>query len=188
MFDWSRFTTSGSAMFMMILSTVVLYAVIILLTRLSGLHSFSKVSGIDFAVTITIGAIIAQILLSPNPPLLIGVVALTSLFALQYGVTRLRRSWKGALHAVDNNPLLLMVGSEIQEDNLTRARLTHEDLYAKLREANVLSLNEVRAVIMERTGDVSVLHGDRNGPPLQPELLLGVRHAERLADQRTDDP
>ena len=38
--------------------------------------------------------------------------------------------------------------------------MARSDLVAKLREANVLDLKQVRAVVLETTGDVSVLHGD----------------------------
>ena len=41
-----------------------------------------------------------------------------------------------------------------------------------LREANALQLSQVRAVILEDTGDVSVLHGPEE---VDDELLEGVR-------------
>lgn len=46
-------------------------------------------------------------------------------------------------------------------ENLKKARLTENDVLAKLREANVLQFSDVRAVILEATGDVSVLHGSK---------------------------
>lgn len=57
-----------------------------------------------------------------------------------------------------------MRGSEILDDNLKEAEVTHDDLRAKLREANVTQLSQVKAVVMESTGDVSVLHNRRSGP------------------------
>jgi uncharacterized membrane protein YcaP (DUF421 family) len=73
---------------------------------------------------------------------------------------------------VDNAPLLLMDGRGVLEDNLASARVTHDDLRAKLRDANVLDTGQIHAVVFETTGDVSVLHGDE---PLDPEVLRGVR-------------
>ena len=54
--------------------------------------------------------------------------------------------------------------------------MTEADLRAKLREANVLAMDEIRAVVMESTGDVSVLHG----PPgsLSRELLRDVEEGD----------
>jgi len=44
---------------------------------------------------------------------------------------------------------------------------------AKLREANVFNYHEVEAVVLETTGDVSVLHGGSN---FDNDLLADVRH------------
>ena len=45
------------------------------------------------------------------------------------------------------------------------------DLIAKLRESNVLDFAEVRAAVLETTGDISVLHGDA----CDEALLRGVQ-------------
>ncbi len=50
--------------------------------------------------------------------------------------------------------------------------MTRSDVYAKLREANVIALDQALAVVLESTGNVSVLHGDG---PLDRRLLDGVR-------------
>jgi uncharacterized membrane protein YcaP (DUF421 family) len=60
----------------------------------------------------------------------------------------------------------------IIDDNLRAANMTRSDLYAKLREANAYDLSTVRAVVMESTGDVSVLHGDA---PIDDRVMEGVR-------------
>ena len=57
------------------------------------------------------------------------------------------------------------------ENALRKTRVAKDDLIAKLREANVLAMNRVRAVVLETTGDVSVLHGNE----LDDALLTGVR-------------
>jgi uncharacterized membrane protein YcaP (DUF421 family) len=56
--------------------------------------------------------------------------------------------------------------------------MTRSELRAKLREANVLEWSQIRAVVLETTGDVSVLHGDEGGTPLDPSLLEGVDGVE----------
>ena len=73
---------------------------------------------------------------------------------------------------MDNEPLMIMWGQDILEDNLKAAKMTRSDLMAKLREANVLRMEQVQAVIFEQTGDVSVLHGEG---PVDETLIAGVR-------------
>jgi uncharacterized membrane protein YcaP (DUF421 family) len=77
---------------------------------------------------------------------------------------------------VDNQPLLLMDGSKILYENLKIARVSEGDLRNKLREANVTRLEQVKAVVFETTGDVSVLHAE-DQKPLDDFLLEDVRRS-----------
>ena len=179
------FTTTWTTALLVVLSTLCVYAAVLVLTRLAGLRSFSKLSSFDFAITIAIGAVIASTLVSQKPALLQGAVALASLYGVQIAVAVARRRSAFVRGLVNNDPLLLMNGSEVLNENLRKAHMTRGDLHAKLREANVLDPGEVRAVVMETTGDVTVLHGDPDGTALHPVLLDGVRDAQRFV-QRDD--
>ncbi len=63
-----------------------------------------------------------------------------------------------------------MPNGEILDDALTRTRIARGDLLAKLREANVSDVSQVRAALLETTGDVSILHGEA----MEETLLNGV--------------
>jgi uncharacterized membrane protein YcaP (DUF421 family) len=175
MVDWTWIAAEGDAPLMIVLSAVALYGLLILYTRLVGLRSFSKMSGFDFAITIAIGSILASVTLWQKPTLWDGAVALGALFALQFVVGTLRKRVPGVTTLIDNAPLLLMDGPEVLSDNLRRANMTEADLRAKLREANVTRLTQVRAVVMESTGDVSVLHAPPDAPPIDDALLQDVQ-------------
>ena len=174
MIDWTWIWAEGDAALMVVLSAVALYGLLILYTRLVGLRSFSKMSGFDFAITVAVGSVLASVTLWQKPTLWEGAVALGALFGLQFVVGNLRKRIPGVTTAIDNAPLLLMDGPEVRSDNLRRANMTEADLRAKLREANVTQLEQVRAVVMESTGDVSVLHAPPDAPALDDELLTDV--------------
>ena len=57
------------------------------------------------------------------------------------------------------------------EEAMASARVSKSDVIAKMREANCLSLDQAQAVVLETTGDVSVLHGDT----LDERLVEGVK-------------
>ena len=153
------FTNANTLQFILI-STLGVYLFVVLLTRFFGKRSFSKMSSFDFACTIAIGSIIASTLLSKSVSLIEGVFGLTIIFLLQ-GVTAYLRRFSFFSDIVDNKPLFLMKGKEILWDNLKKAQVTEGDLRAKLREANVIELSEVKAVVFEATGDISVLHASK---------------------------
>ncbi len=167
--------TSLEAVSLVLLSAVIIYVELVVLTRVAGLRSFSKLSPFDFAITVAIGSVVATVLLTENPPLLQGMVGLAALYALQMGVAVARRRSSSVKGLVDNEPLLIMEEGQVLEENLEKGRMTRDDLRSKLREANVIRLDEVRAVVMEPTGDVSVLHGPPDGRELDERLLEAVR-------------
>lgn len=160
---------------MVILTTVGIYIALIVFTRIAGLRSFSKMSSFDFAVTVAIGSLIASTILTKNPPLLQAIAALATMYILQITVAKFRGISPSLQAAVDNEPLLLMRGTDVLDNNLKEAKVTYDDLRAKLREANVTQLSQVKAVVMETTGDISVLHHSDTEHELDSILLKKVR-------------
>lgn len=153
------------------LSAVAMYVALLGATRMAGLRSFAKLSSFDFAMTVAIGSLIASVILSPDTSLLQGLLGIASVFALQTLVGTLRVHERGMRSVVDNRPILLMDQDRVYERHLREARVTKGDLLAQMRKANVHDRNEVRAIVMETTGDISVIHADPDAA-VDLELLL----------------
>lgn len=159
-----------------LLRTLVIIVAVIGLVRLNGLRSFSKMSSFDFALTIATGSVIASTAMSVDQPIHVGAIAVAAIFAIQavIAIARTRASW--FQRAVDNTPLLLMRGPNMIEENLIAARMTRDDVMSKLREANVWEPDQVIAVVLETTGDVSVLHSGADRASADARYVLeGVR-------------
>jgi uncharacterized membrane protein YcaP (DUF421 family) len=145
---------------------------IILLVRIVGLRSFSKMTNFDFVMTIAIGSLLAGASQSSGwTGFLQSLAAMASLFAVQYSVARLRQVSERFEAVVQNEPVLLMKDGVMLKDALRQTRVDRDDLLAKLREANALDMSQIRAVVLETTGDISVLHGGN----VDPELLGGLK-------------
>ncbi|WP_316015714.1 DUF421 domain-containing protein [Roseobacter sp. HKCCA0434] len=157
---------------------LLLLAATILIVRIVGLRAFTKMSGFDFALTVATGSVLASALMSSDMSVWRGVGALAVIFAVQWLTARARANWEPVRQAIDNQPLLLMDGGTFLDDNLAASRVTRSDVIAKLREANVQHLGQVRAVVLESTGDVSVLHAEGDDADFDADLLLeGVRRS-----------
>lgn len=152
---------------------------VIVLARLHGLRSFAKMAPHDFATTVAVGSVLAGTAMA-SVPLFQGMAALVGLFLAQ----RLYQRWRmrGGDRFTDNAPVLLMRGQAVQWQALHAAGVTADDLRSKLREANVLHYGQVRAVVLESTGDIAVLHGSDDETLLDPDLLADVRGVD------ADDP
>lgn len=160
-----------------ILAGLLAFTLVVVMTRLIGRRTFSKMSSVDFAGTLAIGSLLAAMTLNGSVPLLTGMLAIVTIFGVQGLQSVLRMRSRGFRESVDNGPLLLMDGPRMLRENMARAQVSEQDVLGKLREANVLDFDQVRAVVFETTGDVTVLHGPADGPPLNPDLLRGVRRS-----------
>lgn len=163
---WTSWSDAGTVVLLALLMLLAVIAII----RVVGLRSLSKMSSFDFAVTVAIGSITASTVTSATS-FAEGALAVASLLAFQ-AVVALLRQRRSLGRFIDNTPMLLMQDGEFIEDALAHCRVTESDVVAKMREANALDRSCVRAVVLETTGDISVLHGEG---PLDPILLSGVR-------------
>ncbi len=167
-------TAPWSSIFETVVSALVIFTIILLIVRVAGLRTFAKMSSIDFASTIAMGSVLASVVINGTTSILKGAVALATIVTFQQVFAKLKFLSPGFEELSENSPVLLMEGTHFLEDNMQRVGVSRADLIAKLREANVLRLSEIEAVVFETTGDISVLHqsGDER---LEDILLEGVK-------------
>ena len=163
-----------------ILNSVIIFIVILVITRLAGLRTFAKMSPLDFASTIAIGSILATSILSSETSLLNGTFALGTIVFMQIVYGRLMKNFSAFHKLASNKPLFLMRNGIVLKENLDRSGVSREDLMAKLREANALKLSNVKAVVFETTGDVAVLHGE-GSEDVDDSILIGIEDLEEAS-------
>ncbi len=136
-------------------------------------------SSFDFASTIAIGSILAAVVMNIEQSILKGGIALAGIVLFQTFFSLAVRKSNFLSWFLTNKPMLLMKDGIILYDNLAKCNVGEADLIAKLREANVIHFNEVLAVVLESTGDMSVLH-NAEGKELMDKMLQGVRKIEEI--------
>ena len=166
---------SPSTLFNVFISALFIFGIVILITRISGLRTFAKMSSFDFASTIAVGSILASVIMNGSQSILKGTVALGTIIAFQTLFSFAKRRSDKLSSIITNTPMLIMDGDKILYDNLAKTNVSEEDLIAKLREANVRHFGEVLAVILESTGDVSVIHSSDEVEFDREQLLKGVQ-------------
>ena len=158
------------------LATVTMYLTLILCVRFLGQRSLANMSSFDLGIAIALGAVVGRTSLLLTPTLVAGMVAMLTLFATQTVLARSRRN-RRLDRAMNPGPVLLMAGRTLLADNLRSSHVAEDELRQKLRLAGVRNLDEVRYVLLERNGTVSVV---KRGEPLEPWLLSDIDEAARL--------
>lgn len=155
----------------LLLSAIALVWVIFVV-RVIGLRTFSKMTAFDFVATVATGSLLAGACQATTwPEFAQPTLAISALLGAQFVIAKLRQASDQIEETVQNEPVILMRNGKISDDALRETRVAHADLIAKLREANALRFSDVRAVVLETTGDISVLHGD----DLDDAMLEGAR-------------
>lgn len=146
---------------------------VIILVRLIGLRTFSKMTSFDFVITLATGSLTASAVSAKDwESFFQAVLAASALCGVQYFLARIRFRFPKVERELGNQALLLFSRGRFYQDAMRAARMTEADLYGKMREANALQVEEVQAIVLEETGDVTVLHG--KGPPDE-RIIEGVK-------------
>lgn len=140
--------------------------------RFIGLRSFSKMTAFDFITTVATGSLLANAASASTwIAFIVANAAVLALLGTQAIIAAMRVRSVGWFGVMENEPILLMRDGEMLPENMKKSRVSADDLRAKLREANALEFSRIRAVVLETTGDISVLHGSH----LEERLLKSVR-------------
>lgn len=131
------------------------YAALVLILRLSGKRTLSKLNAFDFIVTIAIGSTLASVVTTRSLSLVEGVAALALLVGLQFLVTATSVRWKGFHKAVTAEPALLLRNGEPIVAAMRRERIADDELLAAVRQAGGRGLHEAEAVILETDGSLT---------------------------------
>jgi len=136
---------------------VLAYAALVVVLRITGKRTLSKMNAFDFVVTVALGSTLATILLSKDVSLAQGVAALAVLVGLQFVITwsSVRARWVRRL--VTGEPSLLAYKGECLQEALRRERVTEDEVLAAARAAGLPRLESTDAVILETDGTFSVV-------------------------------
>lgn len=139
------------------------YTALVVLLRVSGKRTLSRMNSFDFVITVAIGATFGRVLTTRSVPLAEAVTAFALLITLQYVVTSLQIRSKRFSRLVTAEPTLLLYQGRVLHDALRAERLTEKELDGAVRKHGMGSLQEAEAVVLEADGRLSVIGPDSAG-------------------------
>ena len=139
---------------------VLAYVALVVLLRVSGKRTLSKMNAFDLVVTVALGSTLATVLLTKNVALADGALAFLLLICLQFAVTwsSVRARWVRQL--ATGEPLMLLYRGEFLPVAMRKARVTEDEVRAAVRSAGLDSMSKVHAVVLETDGSFSVVQPD----------------------------
>lgn len=133
------------------------YVALVLMLRVTGNRTLSKLNAFDLVVTIALGSVFASVLLSEGVALAEGLTAFALLIGLQYLVAVLSVKSETFAKFVRSEPVLLLRDGTPLPAALHRARVTQDELDTVMRTSGFTDPTAVSSIILEADGSFSVV-------------------------------
>ncbi|MDP1584526.1 MAG: DUF421 domain-containing protein [Bradyrhizobium sp.] len=146
-----------SDLWRVILVGTLAYAALVLLLRISGKRTLTKLNAFDLVITVALGSTLSAVLLNKSISLAEGVTAFAVLISLQFAITWLSVRSRGVEKIVKSEPALLLHHGEFLDRALRHQRITRQEVMSAIRADGKSELHEISAVILETDGSMSVV-------------------------------
>ena len=133
-------------------SYLALFAVI----RISGKRTLSKLNAFDFVVSVTLGSTLSSMILA-KVPIAEGIAAVAIIIGLQYLLAKIARESPMMERLINSRPTLLFYDGRFLDEALSKEMVTQEEVYAAVRNFRIENMGDVKAVVMELNGELTVV-------------------------------
>lgn len=158
-----------------ILRTVIMFVVILLALRASGRRGIKQLSIFELVLIIGLGSAAGDPMFYEDVGILPAFTVFLVVIALYITVTRLSDRFEKLEKLLEGEPLYVIRDGRIQMDAFAESGLSRDEFFAELRLRNVEHLGQVKMVLIETSGEFSILfyheNDVRHGLPIYPDEL-----------------
>ena len=135
----------------------IFYILLTLMMKLMGKRQIGEMQLSELVTTVLLSELAVLPVTDGDVPLLQGLIPLLLISSLEVVISFISRKSQKFRVLLNGNPITLYEKNRYIEQNLTKARVSREDIEAQVRINGFKSVDMVDSVILERTGKMSVL-------------------------------
>jgi uncharacterized membrane protein YcaP (DUF421 family) len=139
-----------------ILRTIVLYAIIVLIFRLMGKREIGELSVLDLVVFIMIAELAVVAIENPQDQFIKTVLPMFIIMITQIILAYFSLKNKKLRDMIDGQPSIIINKGKIDEHEMRKQRYNMDDLLLQLREKQIRNIADVEFAILESSGKLSV--------------------------------
>jgi uncharacterized membrane protein YcaP (DUF421 family) len=164
---------------------VITFLYMLFLLRLVGNRALAKLTAFDFVVSVAIGALIGATITNPAVSPMEGIVAITTLVALQWTADWITSRRPGLLKVFTAPPQLIFYDGQYLKRQMRRQRLTPDEVREAIRQEGLEDEDSVHAVVLERDGAITVIPQKPQHPHHEEQTVLEA--PEKESDEPLQD-
>ncbi len=158
-----------------LIRAIVLFIVLFIIVKLLGKKQIKNLTLYDYILSITIGSIAADTIISLDTPLYDGILALVVFGAIGYLSSLLSYHNHTVEEIMDGEPLILFENNDFNYENLETAKLSVAKVLENCRLKGCFDINELDCAVLEPSGDISILLKGKAQPITSNDLKSTVQ-------------
>lgn len=140
-----------------IISSISVYAFIVVAIRLFGKKELAQLSIFDLVFILLISNAVQNAMVGSDTSLQGGLVAASALFIFNYCFKLILYKFPKIGDIIQGEPLLLIYNGNINRKNITKAKITNEELMEAIREHGATTIEDINLAVLEVDGNISIL-------------------------------
>jgi uncharacterized membrane protein YcaP (DUF421 family) len=141
----------------LVLRCLIVYTFLIVLLRVSGKRQIGQLAPFDLVLLLVLSNSVQNSMNAGDNSLIGGLISAATLVGANSLVGFVTYRSKRLEALIEGRPQVVIHNGRIFEDVMKRAKLTHHELNAAIRDAGCTCASEVHMAILENTGAISVV-------------------------------
>lgn len=140
-----------------ILTSILVYIVIVAVTKVSGKRSTSQLNNFDWIVTVMIGSLGASTILLKDIPVVEGLSSILVLYLLQFLVTKYASISPPFRAFILSEPRIVFYQGQFLPDAMREERLTRQEIECAMRSEGMNNFDDIEAVVFESDAKLTII-------------------------------
>ncbi len=153
-----------------IFRSVVMFLALFIIVKIQGKKQIKNLTFYDYVLSIAIGSIAADSIISLDTPLYDGLMALAVFGLIGYIMSVISFNNPNVSEILDGQPLILFENGNFNYHNLEVAKLNVAKVLENCRLKGCFDINELDCAVLEASGDVSILLKGNSQPLTSKDL------------------
>lgn len=173
-----------------LLRTAIVYLFLLTIMRLMGKRQLGELEVSELVSTLLLSDIAALPITDQDIPLIYAIIPITLITTFEISLSVLLTKCPAIKNLISTRPSALVRKGKIDKKEMTRNRISIDELISELRQNNVSDISEVEYAILEQNGKITVVKKRIDSQPTLKDLGIkvsesGIPHII-IADGRID--
>lgn len=154
--------------------TVILYAVIVVLMRLTGKRQIGQLELTELVTAFMISELASSPITDNSIPLLYGIIPAVTLVCLEVFMSYAAIKSRSFRRLLTGRALPLVNKGKIDKKQMNKARITVEELLSAMRCNSISCMSDIEYAFLEPNGTISIIPKSSESPPSAKDMNVNV--------------